>query len=118
MITIGKYKLGHDECIHQTYPNTKNLLILSEKTRNNVNKLKNKINFQLSYVYVGYRKDTNRKSFYIEGYINNNKILIARKETNSPMAGQTKLYSEYAVKQFNKIINKPISEILIELKIL
>ena len=124
MIVIGKYKLGYDEDVY-SYPILKDLLMLSKITRDNINKLKNKTNFQLSNVYVGYREDTNnsgyksaRKSFYIEGYIDINKIIISRKETNSPMAGQTKLYSEYTVKQFNKIINKPISEILIELKIL
>ena len=33
------------------------------------------------------------------------------------MAGQTKIYSEKSVKQFNKIITKPLIEILTELKI-
>jgi len=45
-----------------------------------------------------------RKSFYIYGEYNEEPILIARRETSSHSAGQTKLYSKYKVFQLSKIL--------------
>lgn len=113
MIEIGKYTLGYDE-----YMTSSNLTSLTKKTYNNIQKLISITGFTPLNVYIGYRQSRTAKSFYVEGYINKKHIVFARKEYNSPMAGQTKIYSEYSVKQFNKIISKPINEILIELKII
>ena len=111
MIRIGKYNLGYDETIESITLNK-----LTKITYNNIQKLILITNFTLSNVYVGYRQ-YGTKSFYAEGYINNEHILFARKEYNSSMAGQTKIDSEKSVKQFNKIITKSLIEILTELKI-
>ena len=117
MITIGKYKLGHDEDI-ESYPVIDGgLKQLTKITYDNIYKLEITTQFHPVTVYIGGRK-WGRKSFYIEGNINGQPILFARKETASPMAGQTKIYSERAVKQFNKLIVKPLNEILTELRIL
>ena len=112
MIRIGKYNLGYDETIESITLNK-----LTKITYNNIQKLILITNFIPLKVYIGYRQTRNARSFYVEGYINNEHILFARKEYNSSMAGQTKIYSEKSVKQFNKIITKPLIEILTELKI-
>jgi hypothetical protein len=117
MITIGKYKLGHDEDI-ESYPVIDGgLKQLTKITHDNIYKLEITTQFCPLTVYIGNRQ-WGRKSFYIEGHINGQPILFARKETSNPMAGQTKIYSEQSVKQFSKLIVKPLDEILTELKIL
>ena len=57
------------------------------------------------------------KSFYIEGNYKGTPIIIARKETRSPAAGQTYLVSPYAKLKFNNIKDLPANEILAALKI-
>jgi hypothetical protein len=117
MITIGKYKLGHDEDI-ESYPVMGGgLSKLTKITFSNIAKLSNITQFCPLTVYIGNRQ-WGRKSFYIEGHINGQPILFARKETDNPMAGQTNIYSEYARYQFSKLITKPLNEILTELRIL
>lgn len=46
------------------------------------------------------------KSFYIYGEYNGEPILIARRETRSIVAGQTKVYSKYKVLQLSSILGK------------
>ena len=117
MITIGKYKLGHDEDI-ESYPVMGDgLLKLTKITFSNIAKLSNITQFHPVNVHIGHRQN-GAKSFYIEGHINGQPIVFARKESNSPASGQTNIYSEYARYQFSKLITKPLNEILTELRIL
>jgi hypothetical protein len=117
MITIGKYKLGHDEDIVSYPVMGGGLSKLTKITFSNIAKLSNITQFYPVNIHVGHRQN-GRKSFYIEGHINGQPILFARKETDNPTAGQTNIYSEYAKHQFSKLITKPLNEILTELRIL
>jgi hypothetical protein len=111
MIVIGKYKIGKDEEISSVYVHEGGLKLLSSRTYNNIVKLQNKIGFIPTQVYIGIRENVSRKSFYVLGTISGRDILFVRKETDSPMGGTTKLYSEVANKSFSKLIDLTNEEI-------
>jgi hypothetical protein len=117
MIIVGKYKLGRDEDIVSYPVMDDGLSKLTKITFSNIAKLSNITHFWPATVHIGHRQNGS-KSFYIEGHINGQPIVFARKESNSPASGQTNIYSEYARHQFSKLITKPLNEILTELRIL
>ena len=117
MLFIGKYKIGKNETINSTLVNEGGLGYLTKRTRNNITLLQSTTGFIPKIVHIGIRNggDGTRNSYYIEGEIDNTSIIFARKETDSPMAGTTKLYSPEATIQFSKWVNDP--EIIKALKL-
>jgi hypothetical protein len=138
-IILGKYNISGDEIGSKylwTYAQEK----LTPTTRNNAESFFSKLNITPTKISIGLvyrgelsneefnnltdfekinRLETERKakSFYIEGNYQGTPIIIARKETRSPAAGQTNLFSPYAKLQFNKVKDLPANEILAALKI-
>jgi hypothetical protein len=134
-ITLGKYNLSGDE-IGSKYPWVYAQEKLSSTTKKNAEYFFNKLNITPTKIFIGlvYRGElpdeelntlsdvekinrSHAKSFYIEGNYKGTPIIIARKETRSPMAGQTYLVSPYAKLKFNHIKDLPANEILAALKI-
>jgi len=138
-LKLEKYDLSGDEP-GQKYSWEEASSKLSSATRNNAESFFNKFNTQPQNIYIGivYRGISDfdfyqnppdsqiyigttplytAKSFYIEGNYKGTPIIIARKETRSPAAGQTYLVSPYAKLQFNKVKDLPVNEILAALKI-
>jgi hypothetical protein len=109
MLFIGKYKLSENETIKSILVNEGGLDYLTKRTHNNITLLQSTTGFIPKIVHIGSRNggEGTRNSYYIEGEINNTHIIFARKETSSPMAGTTKLYSPQAVIQFSKWVNNP-----------
>jgi len=117
MIKIGKYNLGRDEFII-SLPFEDNYNVLSTRTKRNINSFINFTGFEAKTIYIGYRNFISRKSYYIEGHIDGNHIIYARKESNSPCAGQTYVYSENGYKQFNKLMTSSSKDqLLFEIKL-
>jgi hypothetical protein len=110
MLSIGKYKISKNETIKSILVNEGGLDYLTKRTRNNITLLQSTTGFIPKIIHIGSRNggDGTRNSYYIEGEINNTHVIFARKETSSPMAGTTKLYSPQAVIQFNKWVNNPM----------
>lgn len=108
MITIGKYKLNpstQGQITTYTWNKAINRKILSPITQRNAeNFFINILNIIPTHVEVEENNNT-RNSYYIYGHINNEPIIIARRESKSPSAGQTKVYSKYAVGKLNFITN-------------
>jgi hypothetical protein len=138
-IILGKYNISGDE-IGNKYPWTYAQEKLNPTTKNNAESFFNKLNITPTKISIGLvyrgelsneefnnltdfekinRLETERKakSFYIEGNYQGTPIIIARKETRSPAAGQTNLFSPYTKLQFNKVKDLPANEILAALKI-
>jgi hypothetical protein len=138
-LKLGKYDLSGDEP-GQKYSWEEASSKLSSTTKNNAESFFNKFNTQPQNIYIGivYRGISDfdfyqnppdsqiyigtwplykAKSFYIEGNYKGTPIIIARKETRSPKAGQTYLVSPYAKLKFNHIKDLPTNEILAALKI-
>jgi len=138
-IILGKYNISGDEIGSKylwTYAQEK----LTPTTRNNAESFFSKLNITPTKISIGLvyrgelsneefnnltdfekinRLETERKakSFYIEGNYQGTPIIIARKETRSPAAGQTNLFSPYAKLQFSNFKDLPANEILAALKI-
>jgi hypothetical protein len=138
-ITLGKYNLSGNE-IGSKYPWVYAQEKLNPTTKKNAEYFFNKLNItptkiSIGLVYRGSLSDEEfnnlsdiekinkleieykAKSFYIEGNYKGTPIIIARKETRSPMAGQTYLVSPYTKLKFNHIKDLPANEILAALKI-
>jgi hypothetical protein len=138
-IILGKYNISGDE-IGSKYPWTYAQEKLTPTTRNNAESFFSKLNITPTKISIGLvyrgelsneefnnltdfekinRLETERKakSFYIEGNYKDTPIIIARKETRSPAAGQTYLISPYAKLKFNDVKDLPTNEILAALKI-
>ena len=138
-ITLGKYNLSGNE-IGSKYPWVYAQEKLNPTTKKNAEYFFNKLNITPTKISIGlvYRgslsdeefnnlsdlekinkleTEPKAKSFYIEGNYKGTPIIIARKETRSPAAGQTYLVSPYAKLKFNNIKDLPANEILAALKI-
>jgi len=138
-ITLGKYNLSGNE-IGSRYSWDYAQEKLSPTTKKNAEYFFKKLNIIPTKISIGlvYRGELSNeefnnlsdiekinkleieykaKSFYIEGNYKGTPIIIARKETRSPMAGQTYLVSPYAKLKFNNIKDLPANEILAALKI-
>ena len=138
-ITLGKYNLSGDE-IGSRYPWVYAQEKLSPTTKDNAEYFFKKLNIIPTKISIGlvYRGELSNeefnnlsdiekinkleterkaKSFYIEGNYKGTPIIIARKETRSPSAGQTNLFSPYAKLQFSNFKDLPANEILAALKI-
>ena len=138
-ITLEKYNLSGNE-IGSKYPWVYAQEKLSPTTKKNAEYFFNKLNITPTKISIGlvYRgslsdeefnnlsdlekinkleTEPKAKSFYIEGNYKGTPIIIARKETRSPAAGQTYLVSPYAKLKFNNIKDLPANEILAALKI-
>jgi hypothetical protein len=137
-IKLGKYNISGDEP-GEKYSWEEASGKLSSVTRNNAESFFNKFNTQPQNIYVGivYRgmsdydfkslpidnqqkwteTTPNAKSFYIEGNYKDTPIIISRKSTHNPAAGQTYLISPYAKLKFHDVKDLPANEILAALKI-
>ena len=138
-LKIGKYNISGNE-IGNKYPWNHAERKLSNATRENTINFFNTLGIKPTKIYIGLvyrgelsneefnnltdfekinRLETERKakSFYIEGNYQGTPIIIARKETRSPAAGQTNLFSPYAKLQFSNFKDLPANEILAALKI-
>ena len=138
-ITLEKYNLSGNE-IGSKYPWVYAQEKLSPTTKKNAEYFFNNLNITPTKISIGlvYRgslsdeefnnlsdlekinkleTEPKAKSFYIEGNYKGTPIIIARKETRSPAAGQTYLVSPYAKLKFNNIKDLPANEILAALKI-
>jgi hypothetical protein len=100
-LKIGKYNLsGQEKGIKVSWDEGKDKL--NSTTRNNAEKLFNSLNITPTDIYVGIVPTRCAYSFYIIGTYNNNPIAIVRKETESPMAGQTYLVTPNIKNKLNK----------------
>jgi hypothetical protein len=90
--------------------------IVKGVTKNNVEKLFNTLGIKPTTVEVE-TLPSGRASVFVSGSINGEKIIYARRESGSPMAGQTKVYSPYAVVRLLHIKDLPKEEILQALKL-
>jgi hypothetical protein len=121
-IKIGKYVINPS-----TSENNKSLSrynwddavskkIVKSVTKNNVENLFNTLGIKPMSVAV---EDIygSRASIYVFGEVNGTKIIYARRESGSSMAGQTKVYSPYAVVRLLHIKDLSKDEILQALKI-
>ena len=120
-IKIGKYVINPS-----TSENNKSLSrykwddavskkIVKSVTKNNVENLFNTLGIKPMSVAV---EDVyGRSSIFVFGEVNGTKIIYARRESGSEMAGQTKVYSPYAVVRLLHIKDLPKDEILQALKI-
>lgn len=100
-LKIGKYNVSGNELgVEMTW--NEGQPFLSTVTKRNAETLFNKLNITPENVYVGVVPTRCAYSYYITGTYNNNPIAIARKETDSSMAGQTYLITPNLKKQFSK----------------
>jgi hypothetical protein len=123
-LKLGKYNLsGNEQGVELTWNEGSNLL--SSTTKQNALKLFNDIlGIEPAKVYVGIvpRKGKAAKSFYILGEYNNIPLILARKETSTPGAGQTFLisptfkskYHEYSGYYYNNADNEVLKQNIIK----
>ena len=123
-LKLGKYNLsGNEQGVELTWNEGSNLL--SSTTKQNALKLFNDIlGIEPAKVYVGIvpREGKAAKSFYILGEYNNIPLILARKETSTPGAGQTFLisptfkskYHEYSGYYYNNADNEVLKQNIIK----
>jgi hypothetical protein len=98
---IGKYNVTGDEYGAKMTWDEGNQF-LSVVTKRNAENLFTRLNIQPEEVYIGVVPTRCAYSYYIIGNYNDNPIAIARKESSSPMSGQTYLTTPNVKKQLNK----------------
>jgi len=107
-LKLGKFNIsGNEQGIELTWEEGSKLL--SSTTRQNVTSFFNGIlNIEPSKIYVGIvpRFGKAAKSFYIVGEYNNIPLIISRKETTTPGAGQTFLISSNYKDKFHNYSNQ------------
>ena len=107
-LKLGKYNIsGNEQGTELTWEEGSKLL--SSTTRQNVISFFNNIlNIEPSKIYIGIvpRDGKAAKSFYIAGEYNNIPIIVARKETAAPGAGQTHLISPSYKDKFHNYSNQ------------
>jgi hypothetical protein len=120
LIKIGKYVVNPStstgkQLTRYTWDDAVSKKIVKSVTKNNVENLFNTLGIKPTKVEV--EDIYGRASIYVFGEVNGTKIIYARRESDSPMAGQTKVYSPYAVVRLLHIKDLPKDEILQALKI-
>ena len=120
IIKIGKYVVNpststNKQLTRYNWDDAVSKKIVKSVTKNNVENLFNTLGIKPTKVEVEPVAD--RVSIYVFGEVNGTKIIYARRESDSAMAGQTKVYSPYAVVRLLHIKNLPKDEILQALKI-
>jgi hypothetical protein len=120
VIKIGKYVVNPStstgkQLTRYTWDDAISKKIVKSVTKNNVEKLFN--NLGIKPIKVEVEPVADRLSIYVFGEVNGTKIIYARRESDSEMAGQTKVYSPYAVVRLLHIKDLSKDEILQALKI-
>ena len=114
-IRIGKYVVNPStstgkQLTRYTWDDAISKKIVKSVTKNNVENLFNTLG--IKPIKVEIEDVYGRSSIFVFGEVNGTKIIYARRESGSEMAGQTKVYSPYAVVRLLHIKDSSKDEIL------
>ena len=93
--------------------------LISSVTRKNIEDFFGILGTKPTKVIIEYRNEIKspRPSFFVYGEVDGETIVFVRRETENPGAGQTKVYSQYAVARFKNLKFETKENILNTLKI-